>query len=56
MFNLRIVGPRAFELCDSYQANVSQGYKGQGGWDKVLGRYHQGQGTLLDMEFLQDGQ
>ncbi|KAK6436364.1 Saccharopine dehydrogenase [Oleoguttula sp. CCFEE 5521] len=26
----------------------------QAGWDKVLGRFHQGGGTLLDLEFLED--
>lgn len=34
---------------------TSQGYKGQGGWDKVLGRFPRGKGTLLDLEFLEDG-
>ncbi|GIZ49601.1 hypothetical protein CKM354_001263100 [Cercospora kikuchii] len=29
-------------------------YKGQGGWDKVLGRFPRGKGTLLDLEFLED--
>lgn len=29
-------------------------YKGQGGWQTVLGRFPRGNGTLLDMEFLQD--
>ena len=29
-------------------------YKGQGGWDTVLGRFPRGKGTLLDLEFLQD--
>ncbi|KAK6428199.1 Saccharopine dehydrogenase [Oleoguttula sp. CCFEE 5521] len=29
-------------------------YKGQAGWDKVLGRFHRGGGTLLDLEFLED--
>ncbi|KAL9087928.1 MAG: hypothetical protein Q9159_003370 [Coniocarpon cinnabarinum] len=29
-------------------------YKGQDGWDKVLGRFPRGNGTLLDLEFLQD--
>ena len=31
-----------------------KGYKGQGGWDTVLGRFHHGKGTLLDLEFLED--
>lgn len=31
------------------------GYKGQGGWDTVLGRFPRGNGTLLDLEFLEDG-
>ena len=31
------------------------GYKGQGGWDTVLSRFPQGKGTLLDLEFLEDG-
>lgn len=30
-------------------------YKGQGGWDTVLGRFPRGGGTLLDLEFLEDG-
>lgn len=29
-------------------------YKGQEGWDKVLSRFPRGNGTLLDLEFLQD--
>ncbi|KAK2766893.1 Saccharopine dehydrogenase [Arachnomyces sp. PD_36] len=29
-------------------------YKGQGGWDKALGRWGRGGGTLFDLEFLQD--
>ncbi|KAM0721766.1 hypothetical protein Q7P37_002691 [Cladosporium fusiforme] len=29
-------------------------YKGQGGWDTVLGRFARGNGTLLDLEFLED--
>lgn len=29
-------------------------YKGQSGWETVLGRFPKGKGTLLDMEFLQD--
>ncbi|KAJ3331543.1 Saccharopine dehydrogenase [Gonapodya sp. JEL0774] len=29
-------------------------YKRQGGWMDVLDRFHQGQGTLLDLEFLTD--
>lgn len=29
-------------------------YKGQADWDKVLARFPQGGGTLLDLEFLQD--
>ena len=29
-------------------------YKGQGGWDTVLGRFPRGGGTLLDLEFLTD--
>ncbi|KAI6870944.1 Saccharopine dehydrogenase [Hortaea werneckii] len=29
-------------------------YKGQGGWEKVLGRFPRGKGTLLDLEFLED--
>ena len=29
-------------------------YKGQDGWEKVLGRFPRGRGTLLDFEFLQD--
>ncbi|EMC91366.1 hypothetical protein BAUCODRAFT_152629 [Baudoinia panamericana UAMH 10762] len=29
-------------------------YKGQGGWDTVLGRFPRGGGTLLDLEFLED--
>ena len=32
-----------------------KGYKGQGGWDTVLGRFPRGKGTLLDLEFLEDG-
>ncbi|KAL8393572.1 hypothetical protein RB595_003352 [Gaeumannomyces hyphopodioides] len=28
-------------------------YKNQGGWDKVLRRYHNGDGMLLDIEFLE---
>lgn len=35
--------------------NLFSGYKGQGGWDKVLGRFPRGGGTLLDLEFLEDG-
>ncbi|EME39127.1 hypothetical protein DOTSEDRAFT_75023 [Dothistroma septosporum NZE10] len=31
-------------------------YKGQGGWETVLGRFPQGGGTLLDLEFLEDEQ
>ncbi|KAK5729791.1 Saccharopine dehydrogenase [Elasticomyces elasticus] len=31
-------------------------YKGQGGWDTVLGRFPRGKGTLLDLEFLEDEQ
>ncbi|KXT06244.1 hypothetical protein AC578_9182 [Pseudocercospora eumusae] len=31
-------------------------YKGQGGWEKVLGRFAKGRGTLLDLEFLEDEQ
>lgn len=31
-------------------------YKGQGGWEQVLGRFPRGGGTLLDLEFLtEDG-
>jgi len=29
-------------------------YKNQGGWDTVLGRFARGNGTLLDLEFLED--
>ncbi|KAF2769254.1 Formate/glycerate dehydrogenase catalytic domain-like protein [Teratosphaeria nubilosa] len=29
-------------------------YKGQGGWDTVLSRFPRGNGTLLDLEFLED--
>ncbi|KAL8769013.1 MAG: hypothetical protein Q9209_004930 [Squamulea sp. 1 TL-2023] len=29
-------------------------YKGQAGWDQVLGRFASGGGTLYDMEFLED--
>jgi len=29
-------------------------YKQQGGWEKVLGRFARGKGTLLDLEFLTD--
>ncbi|KAK8043691.1 Saccharopine dehydrogenase [Apiospora rasikravindrae] len=29
-------------------------YKGQGGWETVLGRFPRGGGTLLDLEFLND--
>ncbi len=29
-------------------------YKQQGGWEKVLGRFPRGGGTLYDLEFLQD--
>jgi saccharopine dehydrogenase (NAD+, L-lysine forming) len=29
-------------------------YKGQGGWEGVLSRWRDGNGTLLDLEFLQD--
>ncbi|KAL8814588.1 MAG: hypothetical protein Q9223_006196 [Gallowayella weberi] len=29
-------------------------FKGQGGWEKVLGRFPAGGGTLYDMEFLED--
>ncbi|KAK5123898.1 mitochondrial Homoaconitase [Meristemomyces frigidus] len=29
-------------------------YKGQGGWQTVLGRFPRGKGTLLDLEFLED--
>lgn len=29
-------------------------YKNQDGWEKVLGRFSVGQGTLLDMEFLEN--
>jgi len=29
-------------------------YKNQGGWDTVLGRFDKGNGTLLDLEFLED--
>ncbi|KAL7268369.1 Saccharopine dehydrogenase [Rhizina undulata] len=29
-------------------------YKNQGGWENVLGRFPVGNGTLLDLEFLQD--
>lgn len=32
-----------------------QGYKGQSGWEKVLSRFPRGKGTLLDLEFLEDG-
>lgn len=28
-------------------------YKGQGGWEKALGRWGRGGGTLFDLEFLQ---
>lgn len=31
-------------------------YKQQGGWSKVLSRFHRGQGTLYDLEFLTDDQ
>ena len=31
-------------------------YKQQGGWSKVLARFHRGQGTLYDLEFLTDDQ
>ncbi|KAK5164153.1 Saccharopine dehydrogenase [Saxophila tyrrhenica] len=31
-------------------------YKGQGGWQQVLGRFPRGKGTLLDLEFLEDEQ
>ena len=30
-------------------------YKDQGGWETVLGRFPRGKGTLLDLEFLEDG-
>jgi saccharopine dehydrogenase (NAD+, L-lysine forming) len=29
-------------------------YKNQGGWSKVLARFHRGGGTLYDLEFLND--
>lgn len=32
----------------------SEGYKQQGGWETVLGRFPRGKGTLLDLEFLED--
>lgn len=35
--------------------NYEEGYKGQGGWETVLGRFPRGKGTLLDLEFLEDG-
>lgn len=35
--------------------NNQEGYKGQGGWETVLGRFPRGKGTLLDLEFLEDG-
>ena len=35
--------------------NYEEGYKGQGGWETVLGRFPRGKGTLLDLEFLGDG-
>lgn len=28
-------------------------YKGQGGWEKALGRWSRGNGVLYDLEFLQ---
>ncbi|KAF9535832.1 saccharopine dehydrogenase, partial [Crepidotus variabilis] len=31
-------------------------YKNQGGWSKVLSRFHRGGGTLYDLEFLTDAQ
>ena len=31
-------------------------YKQQGGWSKVLARFHKGKGTLYDLEFLTDDQ
>ena len=31
-------------------------YKQQGGWSKVLSRFHRGGGTLYDLEFLNDAQ
>ncbi|KAH9944521.1 saccharopine dehydrogenase [Epithele typhae] len=31
-------------------------YKQQGGWSKVLARFHKGHGTLYDLEFLTDDQ
>lgn len=31
-------------------------YKQQGGWSKVLSRFHRGGGTLYDLEFLTDAQ
>ena len=31
-------------------------YKQQGGWSKVLARFHRGGGTLYDLEFLTDDQ
>ncbi|KAI0757156.1 saccharopine dehydrogenase [Daedaleopsis nitida] len=31
-------------------------YKQQGGWSKVLARFHKGNGTLYDLEFLTDDQ
>jgi hypothetical protein len=33
-----------------------EGYKNQGGWEKVLSRFPRGGGTLLDLEFLEDEQ
>ena len=41
--------------CSSNADAWQEGYKGQGGWDTVLGRFPRGKGTLLDLEFLEDG-
>ena len=35
-------------------ADRPEGYKQQGGWETVLGRFPRGKGTLLDLEFLED--
>lgn len=56
MFNSHIVSSQRTETVDVVFtiAHVFQGYKEQGGWETVLGRFPRGKGTLLDLEFLED--
>jgi hypothetical protein len=58
-FNSLIVSRAIFSFFQNTRRCInlaSAGYKDQGGWQNVLSRFPRGNGTLLDLEFLEDGE